>query len=74
MAWFQSIGANFVDMGNPIDGGTLVAGNKVTELNSFADFVGGYSLINAEDLAGAVAFAKTCPNKAGVRVFETMPM
>ena len=74
MAWFQSIGAHVVDIGNPIQGGTLVVANKVTELTSFTDFVGGYSLINAEDLASAVALAKTCPNKVGVRVFETIPM
>ena len=74
MAWFKAIGANLVDIGNPINGGTLVAGNKVTELTSFADFVGGYSLINAENLAAAVTLAKACPNKAGVRVFEALPM
>ena len=74
MAWFKSVGENFVDVGNPINGGTLVAGNKATELTSFTDFVGGYSLVNAKDLASAVALAKSCPNKAGVRVFETLPM
>lgn len=74
MAWFKSLGGNLVDIGNPINGGTLVAGNKETELTSFTDFVGGYSLVNAKDLASAVALAKTCPNKAGVRVFETLPM
>ena len=74
MAWFGSIGEHLVDVGNPIQGGTLVKGDSSSELTSFTDFVGGYSLINAEDLAQAVTFAKSCPNPAGIRVFETMPM
>lgn len=74
MAWFGSIGQHLVDVGNPIQGGTLVKGKESSELTSFTDLVGGYSLINAEDIGQAVEFAKTCPNAAGIRVFETMPM
>jgi hypothetical protein len=74
MAWFGSVGEHLVDVGNPIQGGTLVKGDSTTELTSFADLVGGYSLFNAEDLAQAVSFAKTCPNAAGIRIFETIPM
>ena len=73
-SWFGSVGEHLVDVGNPIQGGTLVKGDAVSELSSFTDLVGGYSLINAEDLAQAVTFAKSCPNGAGIRVFETMPM
>ena len=74
MSWFGSIGEHLVDVGNPIQGGSLVKGGTTTELSSFADFVGGYSLINAKDIDEATALAKTCPNEAGVRVFETIPM
>ena len=74
MAWFGSIGEHLVDVGNPIQGGTLVKGSTTTELTSFADLVGGYSLINAKDIDEAAQLAKTCPNEAGVRIFETMPM
>jgi hypothetical protein len=74
MAWFGSIGEHLVDVGNPIQGGTLVKGGAVAELKSFADLVGGYSLINATDIAEAVGLAKGCPNAAGIRIFETMPM
>jgi len=74
MAWFGSIGEHLVDVGNPIQGGTLVKGDSVSELTSYADLVGGYSLINAEDMEQAASFAKTCPNAAGIRIFETMPM
>lgn len=74
MAWFGSIGQHLVDVGNPIQGGTLVKGAESSELTSFTDLVGGYSLINANDIGEAVALAKSCPNAAGVRIFETLPM
>jgi hypothetical protein len=74
MKWFGSIGEHLVDVGNPIQGGTLVKGGSTTELTSFGDLVGGYSLINAEDIAHAVTLAQGCPNAAGIRIFETMPM
>jgi len=74
MAWFGSIGEHLVDVGNPIQGGTLVKGGSVTELTSFDDLVGGYSLINANDIEEAAKLAKTCPNEAGIRIFETIPM
>jgi hypothetical protein len=74
MAWFEKIGEHLVDVGNPFDGGTLVKGGAVTELSSFADFVGGYSLINATDIEQAAELAKSCPNAAGIRIFEAIPM
>ena len=74
MAWFGSINQHLVDVGNPIQGGTLVKGAESSELTSFTDLVGGYSLINATDISEAVALAKSCPNAAGVRIFETLPM
>ena len=74
MAWFGSIGQNLVDVGNPVQGGTLVKSDESTELTSFTDLIGGYSLINARDIGEAVALAKSCPNAVGVRIFETLPM
>ena len=74
MAWFTSIGKSVVDIGNPFNGGMLVKQNGASEITEWSDFVGGYSLVNAEDMAGAVQLAKGCPNKAGVRVFEAIPM
>ena len=74
MAWFRSVGEHLVDVGNPIQGGTLVKGESVTELTSFDDLVGGYSLINAKDIEEATGLAKSCPNAAGIRIFETLPM
>jgi hypothetical protein len=65
-AWFEQLGANLVDRGNPVftsstlgecGGGTL----------------GGYSLVTADDLDEAVALAKGCPflsEGGGVEVGE----
>jgi hypothetical protein len=74
MAWFGSIGDKLVDVGNPFNGGKQVKGGESSDLSSFADFVGGYSLINAADIDEAVEIAKSCPSAAGVRVFEAIPM
>lgn len=74
MGWFTAIGKSVVDIGNPFNGGMLVKENSANEITEWTDFVGGYSLVNAEDMAAAVLLAKGCPNKAGVRVFEAIPM
>lgn len=74
MAWFGSIGQHLVDVGNPFQGGTLVKGDGVTDITSFAELVGGYSLINATDIDQAAGLAKSCPNAAGIRIFEAIPM
>ncbi len=58
MAWFQSIGAHIVDVGNPIKGGSLVKGSQVSEISSHTDLIGGYSLIDAKDIEEASALAK----------------
>jgi hypothetical protein len=74
MKWFGSLGESVVDIGNPFDGGKLVNASGAIDISSWSDFVGGYSLINAADMDGAIAIAKNCPNKAGVRIFEAIPM
>lgn len=74
MAWFGAIGDKLVDVGNPFDGGKLVKGGESSDLTSFADFIGGYSIINAADIDEAVEIAKGCPSTGGVRVFEAIPM
>ena len=74
MTWFTSIGESMIDMGNPFNGGTLVKAGAASEITLASDFVGGYSLVSAKDMAAAVALAKNCPNAAGLRIFEAMPM
>jgi hypothetical protein len=54
-AWFDSMGANLADRGNPVF--------ESTEVGNCGDStgLGGYSLLSAEDLESAVALAKGCP-------------
>lgn len=65
--WFESMGANLLDVGNPVF-------ERSTLGNCAADTVlGGYSLVTAEDLEAAVALAKGCPfleNGGGIEVGE----
>ena len=74
MTWFTAIGQSMVDMGNPFNGGKIVTAAGAKDITEWSDFVGGYSLVNAIDMDAAVALAKGCPNKSGVRVFEAIPM
>lgn len=64
-AWFEGMGANVVDRGNPIfESATL--GNCGADTSP-----GGYSLIVADDLDAALTLAKGCPalsDGAGVEV------
>jgi hypothetical protein len=65
--WFDSLGGNLIDRGNPV----FV---RKTLGNSDAETaLGGYSLIKADDLQAAVALAKGCPvlnEGGGVEVGE----
>jgi hypothetical protein len=62
-AFFAGIDANVVDRGKPVfERSTLGDCSDATVL-------GGYSLITADDLEGAIALAKRCP-AAGVEVGE----
>jgi hypothetical protein len=66
-AWFQDLGANVVDVGNPVF-------TRTTLGNCAADTVlGGYSIVTADDLEAAVALAAGCPlleSGGGVEVGE----
>lgn len=68
IAWFKELGAkgHIKDPGHPLDGsGKVVQGKqKVVNDGPYAetkDVVGGYTLIEAKDLAHAVELAKGCP-------------
>jgi hypothetical protein len=73
--WFDSLGENMVDMGNP----TAPASKRVASDGSVSDGAGdemvtGYSIIKADSLDAATESAKGCPQlKAGgqVAVYET---
>jgi hypothetical protein len=77
MGWFEQLGDKVVDAGNPFnEGGQAVEKSGVTTIENFP--ASGYSIVKANNLAEAVAMAKTCPMlesaKAAVRVYETLPM
>jgi len=67
-AWFKELGASgyLKDLGHPLESaGMVVKGNqKVVTDGPYAeakDLVGGFSLIEASDLAHAVELSKGCP-------------
>jgi hypothetical protein len=68
MAWMKDLGANghLKDRGQPLErAGKLVQGRQKTVTDGpFAeakDVVGGYTLIEAEDLSEAIELSKGCP-------------
>jgi YCII-related domain len=69
--WFKSMGASLADFGNPVF--------ERHTLGRTADdtVLGGYSLINADDLDAAIAIAQGCPHigeGGGVEVGELTPL
>src|SRR6478752_5896850 len=68
-AWFGSLGSAVVDGGAPFGPSAAVGGGAATSALT------GYSILQADDLASAVALADGCPVlKAGgsVHVYETI--
>ena len=68
MAWMKDLGANghLKDRGQPLErAGKLVQGKQKTVTDGpfveAKDVVGGYTLIEAEDLSEAVELSKGCP-------------
>jgi hypothetical protein len=68
-AWFKELTASghLADRGYPLErSGKIVAGkSKSVTDGPFAeakDFIGGYSIVDATDIAHAVELAKGCPN------------
>jgi len=74
-AWFGQLGESVVDAGNPFgEARTLRAGSVEP---TGASGLGGYSIISASDLDGAVSLAKGCPVLIGggnVEVYEVTPV
>ena len=60
-AWFESMGSDVVDGGNPVGISTTVNSDGSVVNNGGANPASGYSLIEASDLDDAVAKAKHCP-------------
>ncbi|NKQ58626.1 hypothetical protein HFP15_37865 [Amycolatopsis sp. K13G38] len=69
-AWFDRLGENLADRGNPVFTRHTLGEDAGTQL-------GGYTLVTAENLDAAVALAKDCPMLAeggAVEVGELTPL
>jgi hypothetical protein len=55
-AWFESMGDRLVDLGKPVAAATTIGdcGRDLRQL-------GGYSVVEADDIDGAIALANGCP-------------
>ncbi len=71
--WFDSIGSNIVDSGNPFGAGREVAHGEGTDLTEAMGPATGYSIVNADSLDAAVKLLDGCPSSV-TRVYEAMPM
>ena len=60
MSWFENMGPNIVDGGNPVMQSHTVAQSGVSA-DGGANPVTGYTVISAEDHAAACEIAKGCP-------------
>lgn len=76
-AWFQSIGENVVDGGNPVGQSHTVSPDGAVD-NGGANPVSGYSIITAADQAAANEIASRNPmvtsGNGSVEVAEIFPM
>lgn len=75
MDWFARVGNNMVDKGMPLMNAMTVTQDGVIPGN--VEYVG-YNVVQAEDMDGAIAYAKDNPHMqregAAVEVHEMMPM
>lgn len=72
-AWFTSIGAALADPGNPASKSRSIAANGTVGPEG-PPTLSGYTVLSADSLDAAVAFARTCPVLAGgssIEVVET---
>jgi hypothetical protein len=60
-AWFGSMGKAVINGGNPVGKSWTVKGSGSVTKDGGPNPASGYSLIEAKDYDGAVAFAKGCP-------------
>ena len=74
MEWFESVGHQMVDSGNPLTGGAEVTPDGTKDLDLGADSLTGYSIVEAADREAALALARTNPMITSVVVHELAKM
>jgi hypothetical protein len=73
-SWFEKIGPNVVDGGNPVGATKTIAANGSVSDGGGANPLTGYSVLKADSLDAAVALAKGCPilmSGGSIEVAET---
>jgi hypothetical protein len=76
--WFEELGEDLVDGGNPFGPPKAVSSDGVSDSTKGAPATG-YSVVNAKDHAAAAELAKGCPMlvdnpNSQVEVYEAFPM
>lgn len=74
-AWFGTLGSSVLDMGNPFGGSNRVTSGSTQ--GSTASGLGGYSIVEADDITQASKLATGCPvldNGGAVDVYEALEM
>ncbi len=74
-AWFAEMGSSVVEPGNPVGMSKTVTSSGVVD-NGGANPLSGFSILKADDIAGAVELAKGCPilPEGTIEVAEIMEM
>ena len=60
-AWFGTLGAAVVDPGNPTGASSTIASDGAVSAGGGANPISGYTVLQADDLDGAITLAKGCP-------------
>ncbi|PZR98380.1 MAG: hypothetical protein DLM69_08725 [Candidatus Chloroheliales bacterium] len=72
--WFGDIGAALIDAGNPFGKSTAVATDGTVQAGAPSGLTG-YTILSADSLDAATAWAKNCPHLSSggiVEVYETL--
>jgi hypothetical protein len=72
--WFNRVGPDMADSGNPMTGGVEVTPDGVQQLELGPASFTGYSIINAENIDAAIDLAKTNPMITSVVIHELARM
>jgi len=74
--WFEGLGTSVVDAGAPFGASKTVNGSGVQD-GASGNITNGYSVVQADDLAGAAKIVRGCPivrDGGKVHIFELMAM
>jgi hypothetical protein len=74
MEWFETVGDQMVDSGNPLSHGAEVTAQDTTDLELGPHSLTGYSIVEAADRDAALARARTNPMITSVVVHELAKM